>query len=57
MRKLSNTFFLVSTIIAGILSLGIALAWMLPMYLIGYKKAKVDHEPHIALGVCSILFG
>jgi hypothetical protein len=27
------------------------------MYLIGYKKAKVDHEPHIALGVCSILFG
>ncbi|MDR1850993.1 MAG: hypothetical protein LBQ45_02625 [Mycoplasmataceae bacterium] len=53
MRSTAKGFFLVTLILSCFVI--IPLAWTIPMY-IRYGKAVNDKQPHIALGVCSIIF-
>jgi hypothetical protein len=53
MRQASYILMIVQTVLFSFLLL--PLAWMIPMTLAA-KKAQTDGQPHIALGLCAIIF-
>ena len=56
LSNVAKIFMIIATVVSGIFTLGIALAWCLPMTLSYNKKIKNGINVSIGFKVCSLLF-